>query len=953
MSAPTPAEVDTPEFGPTDIDHSEPLRDQWTSESRTYETSDDHVMATEMFSEPVNIRDNEGEWVSADARLVETTENLFETRRTAVDVAIAADPSATDLVSLGLGPDGSVSFGLNGATGDEVSISDVVDNRDPLPQPQGPYSSTQARGYPSDTISYEEIRPGVDVDLTTERDGVKETLILDGPAATRDFSFDLDLDGLTASISDLGEVEFRDAVGVVHAVIPVGFMEDSATDGSGMGEVTYELTGDPTAPTLRLLLDDEWLDDAARVWPIRVDPSIYQPTSDGDDTFVLQNWPANWSNHPELRTGTDTAGAYTYRSFMHFNVNPLQGKVISDAALTLWGTYSPSCTARRQNVYRVTQTWTGSTLTQWSNQPLAVEVAHTTVPGLGQPGCNQNGAFVSLGGLTATVRKWVSGAWANNGLSLRAHDEANNSFHRRFTSSSATVGSLPPRLSVLWQEPGQTDQQLADTVADSIDPTCAAVPEDDPLSVITLDGDGAATAVGSYDEVTAMPADAEADLELPGLSGGAELTLPAVGPAAEASVHGGLVVYNAAVGASDLVVQPVDGGARAIVVLPNSAAPTTYQFGLNLPASAVVEPAANGGTTIVSHDVTVADEYIAQTNARALASSPDPDPNEPVPPEDTPASVRQSVVDDLNAQVADSAITAAERDSLIATYDASGAALDSASSLEAQVDALATFTDAMSAANGAPTIPDDLLRHWLAPPAETPGGTSTPSSLRLSVAAAGVPIGEVEPAWAVDANCVHLPVEQTVTATGVSLSIDTTGAAFPVVADPNYHSLVCKDFNDHWAAGRYMRKTGPLGKKCPRAWLGFAQWSDATGRDYYPRQGRIAVDDISWWALRPNGDVCSHSPDTGGVWNFIVPCNMHDYCWDLYRYGLPRITLDTCNDLFNESMDFYCDHRYDSVFEILQREACFAVSDGYTEAVRRVAASSHRPTRSTAPTAWP
>ncbi|HEY5727877.1 MAG TPA: hypothetical protein VIV08_04620, partial [Acidimicrobiia bacterium] len=28
VSAPTPAEVDTPEFGPTDIDHSEPLRDQ-------------------------------------------------------------------------------------------------------------------------------------------------------------------------------------------------------------------------------------------------------------------------------------------------------------------------------------------------------------------------------------------------------------------------------------------------------------------------------------------------------------------------------------------------------------------------------------------------------------------------------------------------------------------------------------------------------------------------------------------------------------------------------------------------------------------------------------------------------------------------------------------------------------------------------------------------------------
>ena len=355
-----------------DVDRAAPVRSEWGVATRTFETDDPGLFATESFSEPVNVRNADGRWVTANALLVDTGEGEFVSRRTAVDIIIAADPAADGLVEVEVGSGASAAFSLSGAGGDEVDFEDIVADRGPPLERTGEFAEAQTTGYRSDTVTFEEILPGVDAEVTPQRDGVKEVLVLDRPDAARSFQFPLTLDGLTARLNDLGEVEYVDAEGQVTLMTPVGFMEDSANEGSGMGRVTYRLSGAPGDQVLSLALDDEWLDDPARVWPVRVDPSMYKPLAWNDDTFVLQNWPANWSTHPEVRTGTDTEGTYKYRSFMHFTTTPLAGKVIDSAALTLWGVHSPSCTARRVNVYRVTQAWTGSALTTWNDQPSAV-----------------------------------------------------------------------------------------------------------------------------------------------------------------------------------------------------------------------------------------------------------------------------------------------------------------------------------------------------------------------------------------------------------------------------------------------------------------------------------------------------------------------------------------------------------------------------------------------------
>lgn len=269
-----------------------------------------------------------GLWFPVDSSLVRDG-GTWRTRSDSVHKRFAERADAAEVVSLELEPGVSVGYGVDGA-GDAAARVDGA------------------------AVSYEDVRAGVDLEVEATAGGIKENLVLESADAPTEWSFPLCLEGLTASLDD-GAVRLKDASGGVRAVIPPGFMEDSAIDPrSGEGArswgVTYRLDGD----VLHVSLDRAWLSDPARVFPVKADPSVVAQTADGT-TFVQSPWNADYSGDPNFSVGTFDGGTNKANGFLKFDSvsNALAGQYILGVNLWMYNT----CPTRAARARCGSTTW--------------------------------------------------------------------------------------------------------------------------------------------------------------------------------------------------------------------------------------------------------------------------------------------------------------------------------------------------------------------------------------------------------------------------------------------------------------------------------------------------------------------------------------------------------------------------------------------------------------------
>jgi len=125
-------------------------------------------------------------------------------------------------------------------------------------------------------VSFENVLEGVDRELTVNASGVKEDLILQNADSAREFAYTLSLsNGLNPRIQEDGSIAVS-ANGKTVFTIPavVAFEQDSPGLPATLDKA-YSLSKTGAA-TWRLGVDadGEWLNDADRVWPVVVDPTI-------------------------------------------------------------------------------------------------------------------------------------------------------------------------------------------------------------------------------------------------------------------------------------------------------------------------------------------------------------------------------------------------------------------------------------------------------------------------------------------------------------------------------------------------------------------------------------------------------------------------------------------------------------------------------------------------------
>ncbi|MFC7482915.1 DUF6531 domain-containing protein [Luedemannella flava] len=217
--------------------------------------------------------------------------------------------------------------------------------------------------------------------------------------------------------------------------------------------MSYRLDKRDGVWTLLVDLDDAWLSDGDRVYPVIVDPSYYTAS---DDTFVSSHDYANQNNsgNTELLAGTWNGGGDKNASYLHFPdiTGALHNKYIKSANLNVYNTWSWSCTAKPLSVYKVTQSWAGSTTKTWPGPSYESTALVTKSFAHGYDPCGSANAWESLTLPASRVMKWAHGTESFYGLTLRASTTDKLAW-KRFSSSQ---GSHTPYLDITYADQGAT-----------------------------------------------------------------------------------------------------------------------------------------------------------------------------------------------------------------------------------------------------------------------------------------------------------------------------------------------------------------------------------------------------------------------------------------------------------------------------------------------------------------
>jgi RHS repeat-associated protein len=388
-------------------------------------TNTDGTETTEFSGAPLNYRRPDGTWAPIDEHLVPAgTDPAAPGWRNAADsveVRVAPRADAKELSRISLGAGQSVGFGLRGARGAKGRIA-------------------------GGNVTYTGVMPDVDVRLDVQGGGVKETLVLRSPDAPRSFVFPLSLTGLSAGVVD-GQVVLTDAAGRRRATIPAGFMWDSTEGNAISAGVTYRLVTANGGPALQVNLDEEWLADPARHYPVMVDPTV---SSDGADSSLVVHGNSSRSGSSELLVGRkDGEAAASYIKFAGL-ADRLRNHTIFGAQLSVVNFDTPSCKSRPVTVHPVTQSWSSGSSFNYPGPSVGSAIASKSFAhgfialGSTRSACPTKVTLVDLGaGGRKVVQGWVNGG-ANNGLSLRA--SATDSLGWKRLAGSGTAN--PPKLFV-------------------------------------------------------------------------------------------------------------------------------------------------------------------------------------------------------------------------------------------------------------------------------------------------------------------------------------------------------------------------------------------------------------------------------------------------------------------------------------------------------------------------
>ena len=307
----------------------------------------------------------------------------------------------------------------------------------------------------SASVLYEDILANTDLEYVINGLNIKENIIVKDKADNYAYSFTMQLNNLTAELSEKGSIYISDtSTHEVVYTIPAPVMWDAeyirsndvsmALDSHGNGKYTLTVTA-----------DSEWMNASDRVYPITIDPPIYvnssassitdldvstnspNYSSPGDETiYVSSIWRMFWKNTslPDLPVGAYiTEAEFTLQCVTD---TTLEGYVAVYDVLTDWDE---------------TLTWNKVISTTPQGQPsthfVDYEPISTNDPdgsGILYPNSIDGYTF----NITPLVKKWYNGQ--NYGLMIAPATNTTFTGVAIFQSNDSTSTSLRPQLCIKY-----------------------------------------------------------------------------------------------------------------------------------------------------------------------------------------------------------------------------------------------------------------------------------------------------------------------------------------------------------------------------------------------------------------------------------------------------------------------------------------------------------------------
>lgn len=312
-----------------------------TATSDTYRLPDGSL-ETRLYENPVNYRDDEGDWMPIDEGLEYSSGKALTNGANSFDLNLPAKVGAGPVR---LSEDGDwLSYRL---LGQETEVAEV----------EGAAANYEASN-------------GSSFELHSLADGLKEEITLDNPLAPSFYRFALDLSaGLQPSLEDDGSIKIEYSDGKIFATLPAPTISD-ASGAPPSRAVHYVLQeGSETgAWILSVEADKAWLSEPERTWPVTIDPSAFIATEQ-DCTIGSVPSPKGWSKcgasgATELAAGYVQSESQPIRTFLRFKLGNLLSPVIpanayvSKATLKLYAPKAAESTVPGLETKRVIQDWT-------------------------------------------------------------------------------------------------------------------------------------------------------------------------------------------------------------------------------------------------------------------------------------------------------------------------------------------------------------------------------------------------------------------------------------------------------------------------------------------------------------------------------------------------------------------------------------------------------------------
>ena len=310
--------------------------------------------------------------------------------------------------------------------------------------------------YEENRIFYKDIIPGLTLRNIVFDESVKEDIILSHYNGTNTYQFFMETD-LTAKIEENGSITFRDQQNEIIYTLPKPYMTDSninpeSAEPQRSEDVHFELKQEKKGYTFKVVADESWLKDSARVYPVYIDPTTkVQGDQDASvsDAYPNANYGSDWDASLGayiLKAGNYSSATGENFAYIKTPTPSLPYATIETAIFNVYNVHSyyPS-TLTGIWLDRVNGPWDESTI-NWRNKPTSSLFTSTSV---------HKGNWATFNVKNA-VNDWIKGTTPNYGFKLHTNGNG-QTFWKKFYSREQSGVDYRPHLNLAYFYPSPSN----------------------------------------------------------------------------------------------------------------------------------------------------------------------------------------------------------------------------------------------------------------------------------------------------------------------------------------------------------------------------------------------------------------------------------------------------------------------------------------------------------------